>query len=183
VADADDALDVLAALADDDRIRVAAAVVLGNTGSDAVAAAVGLPKRRVLEALTRLEAAGVVRRDDAGDWHFDIELLREIARDARPRDAPDDVGDVDRETAAVLRTFLRGGRLTQIPTQRTKRLVVLDHICRVFDIGVRYSEKEVNTFLRAFHPDTAALRRYLVDEGFLSRDHNVYWRTGGGVEV
>jgi hypothetical protein len=182
VADAEDALDVLAALADDDRIRVAAAVVLGNVSTDAVTSVVGLPKRRVLEALARLEAVGVVHRD-AGDWRFDTELLRDITREARPRDAPDDVGDVDRETASVLRTFLRGGRLTQIPTQRNKRLVVLDHICRVFDIGVHYSEKEVNAFLRAFHPDTAALRRYLVDEGFLTRDHNIYWRTGGSVEV
>jgi hypothetical protein len=183
MADVVDALDVLAALADDERMRVAAAVVLGATSSETVATTAGLPKRRALEALTRLEAAGLLRRDRDGGWHFDIELLREIAREARPREQPDDVGEVDQETAAVLRTFLRGGRLTQIPTQHAKRLVVLDHICRLFDIGVRYSEKEVNAFLRAFHPDTAALRRYLVDEGFLTRDHNIYWRSGGTVEV
>ena len=29
------------------------------------------------------------------------------------------------------------------------------------------------------HPDTAALRRYLVDEGILDREHGEYWRTGG----
>lgn len=29
----------------------------------------------------------------------------------------------------------------------------------------------------------AALRRYLVDEGLMSREHGVYWRTGGHVEV
>jgi hypothetical protein len=29
----------------------------------------------------------------------------------------------------------------------------------------------------------AALRRYLVDEGFLDRDHGRYWRTGGRVDV
>jgi hypothetical protein len=32
------------------------------------------------------------------------------------------------------------------------------------------------------HADTAALRRYLVDDGFLSRDHGEYWRTGGRVD-
>ena len=73
--------------------------------------------------------------------------------------------------------------MTQIPAQRSKRLVVLDHISRVFDVGVRYPEREVNAFLRAFHPDVAALRRYLVDEGFMSRERNVYWRTGGSVDV
>jgi hypothetical protein len=60
---------------------------------------------------------------------------------------------------------------------------VLDHIARVFEPGVSYPEPDVNTYLRAFHPDYAMLRRYLVDEGFLSRDHGVYWRTGGVVEI
>ena len=137
----------------------------------------------MLEALSRLEAATVVRRTDDGGWVFDIDRLKEIAKEARPRDEPDEVGDVDQDTARVLRTFLRGGRLTQIPLQRQKRLVVLDHVCRVFSIGERYTEREVNTYLRAFHPDTAALRRYLVDEGFLTRDHSVYWRTGGTVDI
>src|SRR3954449_6906120 len=182
MADVDDALDALAVLADEERIRVVAALVLGSDTTDEVSEAAGLAKRRALEALTKLEAAGLVTRVDA-HWRFDVGRLREIAREARPRAEPDDVGDVDRETASVLRTFLRGGRLTQIPMQHSKRLIVLDHICRVFEIGTRYSEREVNAYLRAFHPDTAALRRYLVDEGFLTRDNNIYWRTGGSVDV
>ncbi|MBV9292772.1 MAG: DUF2087 domain-containing protein [Frankiales bacterium] len=178
----DDASDALALLADEQRLRVVGALLLGAVTTDEVTTATGLPKRRVLEALSRLEAGGLVTRGDQS-WEFDVARLKEIARDARPREAPDDVGDVDADSARVLRTFLRGGRLTQIPLARQKRLVILDHVCRVFEIGVRYPEREVNAFLRAFHPDTAALRRYLVDEGFLSRDHNVYWRTGGSVEL
>ena len=179
----DDAADALALLADDERLRVAAALVLGAGTTDEVVAATGLTSRRVLEALTRLEAGGLVTRGEHAAWSFDVARLREIARDARPREEPDDVGDVDARTAAVLRTFLRGGRLTQIPMQHAKRLVVLDHICRVFEIGVRYPEREVNAVLRAFHPDHAALRRYLVEDGFLAREDNVYWRSGGTVEL
>jgi hypothetical protein len=37
--------------------------------------------------------------------------------------------------------------------------------------------------LRVFHPDYAALRRYLVEEGLMSRERNIYWRTGGPVDV
>jgi hypothetical protein len=73
--------------------------------------------------------------------------------------------------------------LLQIPARRAKRLVVLDYLCRMFEVGVRYPERDVNAFLRVFHPDVAALRRYLVDEGFLTRDHNIYWRSGGSVDV
>jgi len=178
-----DALDAFALLADDERLRVVGALVLGARTTDEVAERTGLSLRRVLEALTRLEAGGLVRRDDGNAWSFDVGRLKEIARDARPRDEPDDVGDVDASSATVLRAFLRGGRLTQIPAQHAKRLVVLDHISRVFDIGVRYPEREVNAMLRAFHPDYAALRRYLVEDGFLSRERNEYWRTGGTVDL
>ena len=82
----------------------------------------------------------------------------------------------------MLRTFLRGGRLVSIPTQHAKKLVVLDRLAQEFDIGVRYSERQVNAILRRFHDDVAALRRYLVDEGFLDRAAGEYWRTGGTVE-
>ena len=33
------------------------------------------------------------------------------------------------------------------------------------------------------YDDYAALRRYLVDEGFLTREGGIYWRSGGTVEV
>jgi hypothetical protein len=89
----------------------------------------------------------------------------------------------DPAEAAVLSAFLRGGRLVSIPAQQGKRRLVLDHLVRVFEPGVRYPEREVNALLRAWHPDVAALRRYLVDEGLLSRAAGVYWRSGGPVEV
>ncbi len=83
----------------------------------------------------------------------------------------------------VLRNFLRDGQLVTIPAKQSKRRVVLDHIARLFEPGVRYPEREVNALLRAFHPDYAALRRYLVDEHFLAREHGEYWRIGGTVDL
>jgi acetyl-CoA C-acetyltransferase len=71
----------------------------------------------------------------------------------------------------------------EIPAQHGKRVVVLRHLVRVFEPGVRYPEREVNALLAVWHPDVAALRRYLVDEGLLSRDAGRYWRSGGYGEV
>lgn len=85
--------------------------------------------------------------------------------------------------AAVLRAFLdEDGRLRQVPAKLSKRLVVLDHVARAFEIGVRYPEREVDAVLRAFHPDHVALRRYLVEQDFLTREAGVYWRSGGTVD-
>ena len=71
------------------------------------------------------------------------------------------------------------GRLHTMPTKHSKLLVVLDHLAQEFEPGRTYAEAEVNQILAYFHADVAALRRYLVDNGFLTRDHSVYWRSGG----
>ncbi len=87
-----------------------------------------------------------------------------------------------RNRDAVLRAFLGAdGRLVSIPSRHAKRLVVLDHLAQLFVPGERYEETEVNRRLRAVHDDVAALRRYLVEDGFLSREAGLYWRSGGSV--
>jgi hypothetical protein len=83
----------------------------------------------------------------------------------------------------VERAFFVDGRLHRLPAKRDKRLVVLDRLAQEFVPGVRYDEAQVNAVLREFNPDHAALRRALVDEGFLQRESGVYWRSGGSVPV
>jgi hypothetical protein len=84
----------------------------------------------------------------------------------------------------VLSNFLDAdGRLHTIPTKHAKLLVVLDFLAQSFEPGVRYPEAQVSEILTEFHPDYAALRRYLVENGFLDRSDNVYWRSGGSVDV
>jgi hypothetical protein len=96
-----------------------------------------------------------------------------------------DSGLVSGQTAErVLGNFLDAeGRLHTIPTKRAKRLVVLDHLAQRFEPGRDYTEAEVVAVLTQFHPDHAALRRYLVDDQFLSREAGRYWRSGGTVEA
>ena len=68
----------------------------------------------------------------------------------------------DRVPEQVLANFLDAdGRLHTIPSKRHKLVVVLDYLAQRFEPGVRYPESEVNDILVAFHPDYAALRRYL----------------------
>jgi hypothetical protein len=83
----------------------------------------------------------------------------------------------------VLRNYLVDGKLSQIPAARSKRLVVLDFLAGQFEPGRVYPEEQVNYLLGRFHPDYAALRRYLVEEGLVERREGFYWRTGGTFEV
>jgi len=169
-------------LADEDRLRVFAALALGARSLVEVAERSGVEARVAVRALKRLEKGGVVARF-GNDWELRRDVITEQARrTATPPPAFDDEG-LAPEQASVLRAFLRDGRLATVPAARSKRLVVLDHIAKVFDIGVRYSEREVDALLHVFHPDHAALRRYLVDEGFLTREAGIYWRSGGSVDL
>jgi hypothetical protein len=99
--------------------------------------------------------------------------LRASAAPANPNAPPD----------PIVRRFWTDGRLVVIPAKRAKRLLVLDWVAQAFEPGRLYSENYVNAVLRRYHPDFAALRRYLVDEGFMDRRDGDYWRIGGTFEV
>jgi hypothetical protein len=79
--------------------------------------------------------------------------------------------------------FAEDGSLHTIPSKHSKLLVVLDRLAQEFEPGHRYEEAEVNLILRRVHPDHAALRRYLVENGFLTRESGIYWRSGGTFDV
>jgi hypothetical protein len=80
-----------------------------------------------------------------------------------------------------LRVFVKKGRIETMPARQSRRRLLLDKIAQGFEPGVRYPEYRVSRFLGAIYDDYAALRRYLVDEGLLSRAGGEYWRTGGTV--
>jgi hypothetical protein len=175
-----DAAAIAGLLADDDRRAVVAALVLGATTVADITQATGLAARAVATALARLvDGELVVRGDDGGHVLLGEAFRRAAIASAPARPEPDPTGDVPEDEARVLRTFFRGGRLTSIPTQQGKLLIVLDRLAQEFEPGHRYPEREVNRILRAFHDDVAALRRHLVDQELLSREAGVYWRSGG----
>ncbi|MGY1722004.1 DUF2087 domain-containing protein [Blastococcus sp. SYSU DS0533] len=177
-----DAATIAGLLADPVRLKVVAALALGAETIEEVADAAGLGLKEVALAARRLARAGLVRRD-GHDLVLHAERFGAAARAAAEAAPPPEPLSDDPAADAVLSAFVRDGRLVSVPSHRSKRLVVLDHLVRVFEPGVRYPEREVNALLAVWHPDVAALRRYLVDEGFLTREAGVYWRSGGYVEV
>src|SRR6476469_4666491 len=77
----------------------------------------------------------------------------------------------------VARAFLRDGRLVSIPAKPSRRDLLLPLVhdpC--FPKDRDYQEKEVNMRLALLHPDVAALRRYLVDGRWMTREAGVYRR-------
>jgi hypothetical protein len=177
--------DILRALADPERLTIAGALARADANARALADDLDLPLTRVRKHLNRLAAAGVARlAEDRGTYRLDLETLRWAAEQVGPpREAGLALGAANETEEGVLRAFFRNGRLTEIPAKESKRRIVLERIALEFEPGVRYDEREVNVMVGRFFNDHASLRRHLVDERFLERDHGVYWRAGGRIDV
>ena len=160
------------------RLAVLGASAVGAVDAAALAARLKVPAKTVLLAVVKLEEAGLLDQDH----RLDLETLQRLGSElptVEGADASVTDGPWSSEESQVLRRFFDGTRLTQIPSQRSKRLVVLERLAQEFEPGLRYAERDVSFTLQLWYPDYAALRRYLVDEGFLTRADGFYWRTGG----
>lgn len=182
-----DLLVALKALSDASRLRIVGLLAEGRAISvEELARTLSLSPGTVVHHLNRLRAARLVEstpRRPYMDYSLRFQRLAEIGAGlgqlAREQSGESEMPDVPAwatsDDVKVLRAFFEGDHLTTIPAQRSKRLVVLRHLAETaFERKHKYAEKEVNQRLGAIHPDAASLRRYLVDEGFMSRKNAVY---------
>jgi hypothetical protein len=174
-----DMLSFVKAMASAERLRIVGVLVRGRATQAQIAEQLHVPVRDVFNHLSYLAHVGVIRETD-GVYDLDEKAIESLARGqfegTRPsyeaKEEPEDV-------RKVLKNFLNAdGSLKQIPPPGNKLLIVLSFIVNAFEFDMNYTEKEVNTILRRFHLDTAALRRYLVDNGLMQRksDGTRYWR-------
>jgi len=181
-------LTALKALSDASRLRIVGLLAEGKKMSvEELAAALSLTPGTVVHHLKRLREAGLVEskaRPPYVDYSLRIGRLGEIGGELN-RLAREQSGETmepfgtpswaSPEEARTLRAFFEGDRLTGIPAQHAKRLTVLRYLAETcFERKRKYPEKEVNQLLAVRHPDAASLRRYLVDEGFMTRKNSVY---------
>jgi len=182
-------LTALKALSDASRLRIVGLLADGRRMAvEQLAAALELTPATVVHHLKKLREADLVEshaRPPYMDYSLRLGRLGEIGaslhrieREQTGLPAEDDSTLPEWATPAdakVLRAFFEGERLTSIPAQHSKRLIVLRLLAEsVFEKKRKYPEKEVNQLLAVRHPDAASLRRYLVDEGFMARKQGVY---------
>jgi DNA-binding transcriptional ArsR family regulator len=181
-------LTALKALVDVTRLRIIGLLAARPMAVAELAQATGVSAPTIAHHLQRLRDAGLVTsRRRVHDVAYELRpaalhaLGRQLDEASRPRAAasPDRPGP-DRAKrpafdAKVLRAFLQEGRLTGIPAQDKKKLVVLRYLAEtIFEPDVAYPEKEVNQRLALLHPDVASLRRHLVDLHYMTRTAGVY---------
>ena len=169
-------------LADENRLRLLGILAGRECGVEELAAMLDLRAPTVSHHLAHLRSLGLVQMRPEGTTHLyrlDVPTLRRLCREVL---APEKIVTFGDDVAAdawereVLGNFFVGERLKEIPASPKKRRVILKWLATRFAAGERYPEARVNEILQRHHPDFAALRRYLVDEGLMAREHSIYWR-------
>jgi hypothetical protein len=166
--------EIVGLLADPVRRRVVAALDGASRSGEEVAAEIRADARTVFEHLTRLVAAEVVIARDDGRYALVDDVFARSVRDA----ASERIGALNDQHTQLARRYFYRNRLVQMPSEPWAVTVVLELIAEDFQPGEIYSEREVSTTLYAWYGDYALLRRMLVDQGYLMRDHGEYWRAG-----
>jgi hypothetical protein len=163
----------LKTLADQTRLRLLGLIANERRSVEELAALLDLKPSTVSWHLARLREIGLVEMRADGNTHL-YRMNRLLAAPERAAA----LGDVEREAweRQVLRDFQQG-RLKEIPAYRKKRRIILRWLAEQFEEGRQYPERELNERIQRYHPDTATLRRELVAEKLMARDHGVYWRT------
>ena len=173
------------ALGDPSRLRIVGFLAERPHTVEQLGAKLDIGVSTVSHHLARLARTGiVVSRTESyySLYALKTEVLGEMAKQllahaepARPA-AEQTLDAFDRK---VLSTFTSpDGAILAFPKQEKKVHVLLRHVLPSFTHGVRYPEKRVNEILSHFSEDTARLRRWLVDYGYMRREGGggKYWR-------
>lgn len=173
--------DLFKALGHPVRLLILNLVKMKPRHGEELAEILGLNPATISHHLTKLSQAGLLSSQK--DQYYQVYSLVDGVLDKTLAEMvhlpqPDLPGSAQQDAyrAKVLRTFMKHGRLAQIPAQLKKRQVILEEILKEFEPDRKYCEHEVNQILLEFNEDVATLRRAMIAEGYMARKRGIYWR-------
>ena len=176
------ALALFKCLADRSRLQILKSLALEDMYVERLAERLGLTPPTISFHLKKLSDAGAVKSYKTQYYTmyaleksvFMTSILDLILEKSDDADLQQQRDDAYRQK--VLDTFFEYGKLKAIPTQKKKERIVLEEMVKAIEAGRQYTEREVNIILADFHDDFCTLRRDMIGEKLLARDHQIYWR-------
>ncbi|HZR41552.1 MAG TPA: metalloregulator ArsR/SmtB family transcription factor [Ktedonobacteraceae bacterium] len=177
------------AFADPMRLRILALLAGRSLYGQELAEELGVAAPTISHHLTLLKAAGLVRVQRENNYHYysldpaglqqiagalTVEHLRDLAKTQAVETLYQPPPE-DEERKMVQEAFFKDGCLVSIPTPSRQRRFVMEKVAQAFEWGRIYDEKEVNAILKTLHPENATLRRELIDQKLMMREHGRYW--------
>lgn len=179
-------IEIMKSLADTSRLQVLNAVLQKPQYVEELAHRINLAVSTVSFHLKKLEKAGLVckKKDQyyivykVNDAIFNLTLRELISFDNIEKFIQDE--RVEKYRQKVLKTFMKNKRLTKLPVQRKKKLIILDEFVKKFNTGKKYTEDEVDSLINETYDDHCTIRRLLIEEEIMQRENQIYWLTEDG---
>ena len=171
-------LELLKLLADETRLEILNILLKEDSYVEKIACELSLTPATICYHLKKMESAGVVNCSRS-QFYIIYSLNREIFNKPLYELIQKEEAVIDTEEKykkEVISNFFKYGRLTQIPTQRKKREIVLAEILKQFEFDREYHEKEINEVILRYHDDFCTIRREMIAFGMMTRDHEIYKR-------
>jgi DNA-binding transcriptional ArsR family regulator len=168
-------LGMLKAMAHESRLRLLGILASRQCSVEELATMLGLRMPTISHHLASLREAGLVSLKKDGNTHLyrldDVALakLRKNFRSSGELAGIVDESSFGNWNRTVLRAFVTGNKLKEIPASGKKRQVVLRWLVEKLEPGRRYPERRLDEILQRHHPDSATLRRELVASKLLKR--------------
>ncbi|WP_377890896.1 metalloregulator ArsR/SmtB family transcription factor [Alkalihalobacillus sp. R86527] len=167
-------------IGDPTRIRILTLLAKGPLHGQAIAGKLGLKAPTITHHMTKLRDTGIVfqRRDKNTIYYYIDEKKFRSYSEALTKmlyHSEHDQEDDSMKTQAVVNNFIaKDGTLTHLPSQRKKKIIILKHLIKGLERGKKYPEKEINEYIKKFHPDFATIRREFIINHFMYRENNIY---------
>jgi hypothetical protein len=180
----DKLLQFFKALGNESRLKIIGLLANGERSVGELANLLDVKEPTVSHHLAMLKELGLVRVRGQGNvryYRLDTSGLEEMSRDVFSQNNLATIVTPAHELTPkekLLRQYVVDGRINALPSKHQKLQFVLEWLAEQVEVDARYTESEFNQLLRAYYPDHATLRRYLVDYNLVRRDHGIYWRPG-----
>ncbi|GAA0379976.1 metalloregulator ArsR/SmtB family transcription factor [Bacillus horti] len=175
------------ALADPIRIKILSLLAASPLHGQALASKLGVTPPTITHHMHKLRDVGLVkeRRDkNTIYYHLQLKTLEQNAqailntvtkRNSTREDEKEMRTDLEKEKITVLSNFISPeGKLKTIPAQRKKKLIIFEYLVKKLKVGQKYTEKEINEFIKQFHEDCATIRREFIINHFMYREDGIY---------
>lgn len=175
------------ALADPTRIRILILLADGELNGQVLADKLGVTPATITHHAAKLREASLLYERRVKNTiyfslnhHFikanaaaSVELIYSHSNETGGPSMPED--KAERLQQSVLKNFFTTeGKLKHVPAQLKKKLIVLEHIVSRLEKGRKYTEQEINDFIRQYHEDFATIRREFIMHRFMFRDNEEY---------
>lgn len=175
------------ALSDATRIRMLILLADGELNGQVLAEKLGVAPATITHHASKLREASLINeRRDKNTIYFALNeyFIRSNANATadlifkNKKGDTEPMKDEDRNhnlKQSVIRNFITlDGKLKHIPAQLKKKLIILEHLVEQLEKGRTYTEKELNTLIKNYHPDFATIRREFIMHQFMFRENEIY---------